>query len=87
MQGWGGGVGWCPAVPHHPNPVRPPPGFIRVLAQARGEAPGRLFSRFSLLKLKRSSALGAARLGARSIGHVLPLDTAENVDVFYTHNF
>lgn len=86
MQGCGGGAGES-CSPPSPQPRASPPGFIRVLAQARGEAPGCLFSRFSLLKLKRSSALGAARLGARSIGHVLPLDTAENVDVFYIHNF
>ncbi|KAM6313460.1 N-acetyl-D-glucosamine kinase [Aegotheles albertisi] len=58
-------------------------GFIRVLT----EAPGRLFPRFSLLRLKGSSALGGALLGARSIGHALPLDHAANVDVFYTHIF
>lgn len=74
------------------SPVTPtllvsPPGFIRVLAQAREEAPGCVFSRFSLLKLKRSSALGGARLGARNIGQALPLDYAGNVDVFYTHVF
>ncbi|XP_049651803.1 N-acetyl-D-glucosamine kinase isoform X2 [Accipiter gentilis] len=62
-------------------------GFIRVLAQAREETPGHVFSRFSLLKLKRSSALGGARLGARNIGQALPLDYAGNVDVFYTHVF
>ncbi|XP_052636854.1 N-acetyl-D-glucosamine kinase isoform X3 [Harpia harpyja] len=62
-------------------------GFIRVLAQAREETPGHVFSRFSLLKLKRSSALGGARLGARNVGQALPLDYAGNVDVFYTHVF
>ncbi|KAF1621973.1 UNVERIFIED_CONTAM: N-acetyl-D-glucosamine kinase, partial [Eudyptes robustus] len=85
-DGEGGARGVCggPSAGSHPLP---PPGFIHVLAQAREEAPGQVFSRFSLLKLKRSSALGGARLGARSIGQALPLDYAGNVDVFYTHVF
>ncbi|XP_035180398.1 N-acetyl-D-glucosamine kinase [Oxyura jamaicensis] len=62
-------------------------GFVRVLAQARGQRPGGSFTRFSLLKLRHSSALGGASLGAKSIGQALPLDYASNVDVFYSHRF
>lgn len=64
-----------------------PPGFIRVLDQAHNEYPGSSFSRFSLLKLKQSSALGGASLGARHIGQDVPLDYTANVDIFYTHSF
>uniref|UniRef100_A0A493TZT8 N-acetyl-D-glucosamine kinase n=1 Tax=Anas platyrhynchos platyrhynchos TaxID=8840 RepID=A0A493TZT8_ANAPP len=62
-------------------------GFVRVLAQARGGRPGGPFTHFSLLKLRQSSALGGASLGAKSIGQALPLDYAANVDVFYSHRF
>lgn len=86
MSAGTGATGGVPRFPRPPNAVSPP-GFIRVLAQARDEAPGRIFTRFSLLKLKRSSALGGARLGAQNIGQALPLDYADNVDVFYTHVF
>lgn len=58
-----------------------------MLAQARGERPGGPFTHFSLLKLRQSSALGGASLGAKSIGQALPLDYAANVDVFYKHRF
>uniref|UniRef100_A0A8B9I710 Uncharacterized protein n=1 Tax=Anser brachyrhynchus TaxID=132585 RepID=A0A8B9I710_9AVES len=73
--------------PHISFPPPPPAGFVRVLAQARGERPGGPFTHFSLLKLRHSSALGAASLGAKSIGQALPLDYASNADVFYSHRF
>ncbi|XP_002938443.2 N-acetyl-D-glucosamine kinase [Xenopus tropicalis] len=62
-------------------------GFLEVLADRHGGPAGSSFSRFSLLKLKQSSAMGGASLGARNIGHVLPLNYAANVDIFYTHSF
>lgn len=62
-------------------------GFIGVLSQAHSKRLSPAFSRFSLLKLKQSSALGGASLGAKHIGQALPLDYAANVDAFYTHSF
>ncbi|XP_075043862.1 N-acetyl-D-glucosamine kinase isoform X2 [Mixophyes fleayi] len=62
-------------------------GFIEVLDKARSSPHGRSLSRFSLLKLKRSSAVGGASLGAKNIGHELPLCYQDNVNVFYTHSF
>ncbi|KAM4706438.1 N-acetyl-D-glucosamine kinase [Discoglossus pictus] len=62
-------------------------GFIEVLGQTRSSPAGRSFHKFSLLKLKQSSAVGGASLGAQHIGHDLPLDYEANVDVFYTHCF
>ncbi|NP_001128696.1 N-acetylglucosamine kinase L homeolog [Xenopus laevis] len=62
-------------------------GFIQVLADNHKEQAGGSFSRFSLLKLKQSSAVGGASLGARNIGQILPLNYEANVDVFYTHSF
>ncbi|XP_048826461.1 N-acetyl-D-glucosamine kinase [Brienomyrus brachyistius] len=59
------------------------PGFMEVLERAAGGH----FTRYSLLTLHQSSALGGASLGARSIGVTLPLDYSANADVFYTHSF
>ncbi|KAJ8025944.1 N-acetyl-D-glucosamine kinase [Holothuria leucospilota] len=41
--------------------------------------------KFVLLSAKASSALGAARLGAKAVGHDLPIDFDANVDVFYSY--
>ncbi|KAG8539480.1 hypothetical protein GDO81_020845 [Engystomops pustulosus] len=62
-------------------------GFISVLDKARSTPYGRLLTRFSLLRLKHSSAVGGASLAAKNIGIDLPLNYQENVDVFYTHSF
>lgn len=44
------------------------------------------FHGYSLLALKQSSALGGASLGAQSLGALLKMDYAANVDVFYRHS-
>ncbi|XP_038601281.1 N-acetyl-D-glucosamine kinase [Tachyglossus aculeatus] len=62
-------------------------GFIGALARGRAAHPELPFSRFSLLKLRHSSALGGASLGARRIGQLLPLDHAANAEAFFTHDF
>lgn len=62
-------------------------GFVQALVGGRGGEIGGVFSHFSLLRLKHSSALGGASLGARHVGHTLPLDYSNNADVFYTHHF
>ncbi|KAM9329074.1 N-acetyl-D-glucosamine kinase [Gastrophryne carolinensis] len=62
-------------------------GFIEVLEKVWSRQHDGHLTRFSLLKLKQSSAVGAAFLGAKNIGQDLPLDYKENVDVFYTHCF
>ncbi|XP_068130513.1 N-acetyl-D-glucosamine kinase [Hyperolius riggenbachi] len=62
-------------------------GFIGVLDQARTTQECNRLCRFSLLKLKHSSAVGGAYLGAKDIGYDLPLNYQHNVDVFYTHSF
>lgn len=84
--GVGGEAGGCPMGTAH-RLFSPFAGFVRVLGQAHSRQLHGAFSRFSLLKLKQSSALGGASLGARHIGQALPLDYAANVDVFYTHSF
>ncbi|XP_077357235.1 N-acetyl-D-glucosamine kinase [Festucalex cinctus] len=63
------------------------PSFIEVLDEAASseEFKGR-FHGYSLLLLKQSSALGGASLGAQSIGAVLKMDYAANVNVFYHHS-
>ncbi|XP_028902639.1 N-acetyl-D-glucosamine kinase isoform X2 [Ornithorhynchus anatinus] len=62
-------------------------GFVGALARGRAAHPELPFSRFSLLKLRHSSALGGASLGARRIGRRLPLDHAANAEAFFTHDF
>ncbi|XP_031443966.1 N-acetyl-D-glucosamine kinase isoform X1 [Phasianus colchicus] len=62
-------------------------GFVQALVRARGGDSLGAFSHFSLLRLRHSSALGGASLGARHVGHKLPLDYSSNADVFYTHHF
>ncbi|XP_077136468.1 N-acetyl-D-glucosamine kinase isoform X2 [Ranitomeya variabilis] len=62
-------------------------GFIEVLDKARSGPHGRHLSRFSLLKLKQSSAVGGASLGAKTIGIDLPINYQDNVHVFYSHRF
>ncbi|XP_072898184.1 N-acetyl-D-glucosamine kinase isoform X1 [Hemitrygon akajei] len=60
-------------------------GFLEVLAEARQKPEGRLLSKFSLMKLKQPSAVGAASLGAKQTGYDLPVRYTNNVTVFYTH--
>ncbi|KAM4051181.1 N-acetyl-D-glucosamine kinase isoform 3-T4 [Anomaloglossus baeobatrachus] len=62
-------------------------GFIEVLEKARSGPRGRHLSRFSLMKLKQSSAVGGAGLGAKNIGIDLPINYQENVHIFYSHSF
>ncbi|XP_069055223.1 N-acetyl-D-glucosamine kinase [Lepisosteus oculatus] len=59
------------------------PGFTEVLEGVASQS----FSRYSLLTLRHSSALGGASLGAKSVGITLPLDYNANANVFYTHTF
>ena len=43
--------------------------------------------RFSLVKLRESSAVGAAALGAKTADHQLPIDYGSMVDEFFSHEF
>jgi len=43
--------------------------------------------RFSLVKLRESSAVGAAALGAKTADHPLPIDCGSMVDEFFSHEF
>lgn len=62
-------------------------GFLLALTQGRETQAQNSFSGFTLLKLRHSSALGGASLGARHIGHRLPMDYAANTVAFYFHTF
>ncbi|KAM3936886.1 N-acetyl-D-glucosamine kinase [Leptodactylus fuscus] len=62
-------------------------GFIEVLDKARQSPHGSHLTRFSLLKLKQSSAVGGASLAAKNIGIDLPINYQDNVNVFYSHSF
>ncbi|XP_032208296.1 N-acetyl-D-glucosamine kinase isoform X2 [Mustela erminea] len=62
-------------------------GFLLALTQGRETQAQNSFSGFTLLKLRHSSALGGASLGARHIGHRLPMDYAANAVAFYFHTF
>lgn len=64
-----------------------PSGFLLALTQGRETQAQNSFSGFTLLKLRHSSALGGASLGARHIGHRLPMDYAANTVAFYFHTF
>ncbi|XP_044518964.1 N-acetyl-D-glucosamine kinase isoform X2 [Gracilinanus agilis] len=58
-------------------------GFVSTISE--GKKINGFFSRFTLLKLKHSSAMGGASLGALSVGKHLPLDYPRNADPFYRH--
>ncbi|XP_001365630.2 N-acetyl-D-glucosamine kinase [Monodelphis domestica] len=58
-------------------------GFVSTLSE--GKKINGFFTRFTLLKLRYSSALGGASLGALSVGKQLPLDYPRNADPFYRH--
>ncbi|XP_019718776.1 N-acetyl-D-glucosamine kinase [Hippocampus comes] len=61
--------------------------FIEVLDEAASSDEFKArFHGYSLLVLKQSSALGGASLGARSLGALLKMDYAANVDIFYRHS-
>ncbi|XP_067835866.1 N-acetyl-D-glucosamine kinase [Heptranchias perlo] len=62
-------------------------GFLEVLEEAKGMPVGKDLGKFTLMKLKHSSAVGAASLGARHIGYDLPMKYADNVVVFFSHVF
>ncbi|XP_057414672.1 N-acetyl-D-glucosamine kinase [Balaenoptera acutorostrata] len=62
-------------------------GFLLALTQGREIQAQNSFSSFTLLKLRHSSALGGASLGARHIGHLLPMDYSVNAIAFYSYTF
>ncbi|KAM8931345.1 N-acetyl-D-glucosamine kinase isoform 3-T5 [Lycaon pictus] len=62
-------------------------GFLLALTQGREIQAQNSFSSFTLMKLQHSSALGGASLGARHIGHLLPMDYTANAVAFYSHTF
>ncbi|EHB04355.1 N-acetyl-D-glucosamine kinase [Heterocephalus glaber] len=62
-------------------------GFLMALTQGREIRAQNSFSGFTLMKLRCSSALGGAILGARHVGHLLPMDYSVNAIVFYSHTF
>ncbi|XP_027410741.1 N-acetyl-D-glucosamine kinase isoform X2 [Bos indicus x Bos taurus] len=62
-------------------------GFLLALTQGREIQAQNSFSGFTLLKLRHSSALGAASLGAKHIGHLLPMDYSASAIAFYSYTF
>ncbi|KAM9183724.1 N-acetyl-D-glucosamine kinase-like [Dugong dugon] len=62
-------------------------GFLSALIKGRESQAQNSFSRFTLMKLRQSSALGGASLGAKNIGHLLPMDYKTNVVAFYSYTF
>ncbi|EPY87363.1 n-acetyl-D-glucosamine kinase [Camelus ferus] len=62
-------------------------GFLLALTQGREIQAQNSFSSFTLMKLRHSSALGGASLGARHIGHLLPMDYSVNAIAFYSYTF
>ncbi|XP_072433936.1 N-acetyl-D-glucosamine kinase isoform X1 [Chiloscyllium punctatum] len=62
-------------------------GFLEVLKEVKQRPMAKNLCKFSMMKLKCSSAVGAANLGARHIGYDLPMDYANNVDIFFEHCF
>ncbi|XP_078080645.1 N-acetyl-D-glucosamine kinase [Mustelus asterias] len=62
-------------------------GFVEVLQEATQKPMGRDLKKVTMMKLKHSSALGAAKLGARHVGYELPMNYADNVDIFFEHCF
>lgn len=62
-------------------------GFLSALTQGRESQAQHSFSSFTLMKLCHSSALGGASLGAKHIGHRLPLDYKVNATAFYSYTF
>ncbi|XP_037383486.1 N-acetyl-D-glucosamine kinase isoform X1 [Talpa occidentalis] len=62
-------------------------GFLLALTQGREIQAQNSFSSFTLMKLCHSSALGGASLGAKHIGHLLPMDYSVNAIAFYSYTF
>ncbi|XP_072177829.1 N-acetyl-D-glucosamine kinase-like [Diadema setosum] len=58
-------------------------GFIAGLTSGDSSCPD--IKSFTLLKLKESSAIGAARLGAQGVDFDLPVDYKSTVDILYQH--
>lgn len=80
----------CPHLLPGPSPLSSaffPPGFLLALTQGREIQAQNSFSSFTLMKLRHSSALGGASLGARHIGHLLPMDYSVNAVAFYSYAF
>ncbi|KAK1332976.1 hypothetical protein QTO34_006507 [Cnephaeus nilssonii] len=61
--------------------------FLLALTQGREIQAQNSFSSFTLMKLNHSSALGGASLGARHVGHLLPMDYSVNAAAFYSYTF
>ncbi|XP_004691557.2 PREDICTED: N-acetyl-D-glucosamine kinase [Condylura cristata] len=62
-------------------------GFLLALTQGREIQAQNSFSSFTLMKLRHSSALGGASLGAKHVGHILPMDYSVNATAFYSYTF
>ncbi|EDK99107.1 N-acetylglucosamine kinase, isoform CRA_a [Mus musculus] len=62
-------------------------GFLLALTLGREQQAQNSFSSFTLMKLRHSSALGGASLGARHIGYHLPMDYSINAIAFYSYTF
>ncbi|XP_048391905.1 N-acetyl-D-glucosamine kinase isoform X2 [Stegostoma tigrinum] len=59
-------------------------GFLEVLKE---RPMAKNVCKFTMMKLKCSSAVGATSLGARHVGYNLPMNYADNVDIFFEHCF
>ncbi|GAB1603878.1 N-acetyl-D-glucosamine kinase-like [Argonauta hians] len=57
-------------------------GFVKELQN--GQSKSKIISRVSLLQLKVNGAIGAAYIGAKTAGFLLPLDYKSNADVLDT---
>ncbi|XP_067884788.1 N-acetyl-D-glucosamine kinase [Heterodontus francisci] len=62
-------------------------GFLEVLNEVKQRPMGRDLHKLTMMKLKYSSAIGAASLGASHTGYNLPMHYENNVDIFYVHCF
>ena len=61
-------------------------GFLAGLRCSQGNTAVQV-ERFTLVKLRESSAVGAAALGAKTADHPLPIDYDSMVDEFFCHVF
>ncbi|XP_037663322.1 N-acetyl-D-glucosamine kinase [Choloepus didactylus] len=62
-------------------------GFLSALTQGREIQARNAFTSFTLMKLRHSSALGGASLGARHTGYLLPMDYSVNATAFFSYTF
>ena len=56
-------------------------GFLSTLLSPHIKC--RKLEEVTLMRLKKNGAIGAAYLGAKAAGYILPLDYEDNVDVFF----